>query len=592
MIRPSARSLLAALLLAAPAEGAVPPAATISDLRLDGYRVHIPFGEAVVRTGDVAGLTFSEVSLPGGSSSAPAGFPQLPVRVLRLRVPWGVEPRVRAQEGPFRSLGLIRPVPVPGLLADPAVLAGVGPKQLRAWLSGPAYSGEREAGGGLASFRTASAGRERFLEVSLRPVRWDARSGLATALESADLDVTWGRPVPPRQGGGPAMAGRSLAPADAVGPWYAPAGAAATPAPARPLSTTGAAASLLRVETDRPWLRLGVTRPGLYVLSPADLAGAGIPVAGIDPASFRLFRARPGDLPESVDVDLAPDGLRECALTVTGDGDGSFDTADRIYFYATGSTGFGYDLVSGGSINYEESQRSGEEPLWLTWGAPPLPGAPMRMTTRAAAPGSSVPLLTQVTHRVHVEENRLYQPHFMAPGLRWDRWFYLLLTQGVRRRFVVAFPGAVPGTAASLVARAWGRDISEGLGVFDHYLDIRWNGTVVASAGWDFTRPQDLAGMGFAASPTDTIDFVVPVVSDPTDPNRLDQSYLAWFEVSYARGLTAVNDTLQFAAPDSVAAGRFQYRIAGVADTTSAWLLDRTDPENPVRLTGAALTGA
>ena len=38
----------------------------------------------------------------------------------------------------------------------------------------------------------------------------------------------------------------------------------------------------------------------------------------IDPTTLRLFRATPGDLPESVDVDLGPDSLRECAIDVTG----------------------------------------------------------------------------------------------------------------------------------------------------------------------------------------------------------------------------------------------------------------------------------
>ena len=105
-------------------------------------------------------------------------------------------------------------------------------------------------------------------------------------------------------------------------------------------------------------MRLNVLRPGLYRVSAADLAGAGVSVGAIDPATIRIFRSTPGDIPENVSVDQGPDSLRECAITVTGEGDGSLDAADRIYVYATGSTGFGYDLALGGGSAYQETQQS------------------------------------------------------------------------------------------------------------------------------------------------------------------------------------------------------------------------------------------
>jgi hypothetical protein len=81
-----------------------------------------------------------------------------------------------------------------------------------------------------------------------------------------------------------------------------------------------------------------------------------------------------------------------------------------------------------------------------------------------------------------------------------------------------------------------------------------------------------------------------PIFPDPPTP-REDQSYLAWFEVTYPRRLVAINDTLQFAAPDSFA-GPVHYVISQVGDSASAWLLDRTDPESPVRLASGAWTGS
>ena len=91
----------------------------------------------------------------------------------------------------------------------------------------------------------------------------------------------------------------------------------------------------------------------------------------------------------------------------------------------------------------------------------------------------------------------------------------------------------------------------------------------------------------------DTLEIEVPVLVDPGPfPARTDLSYLAWFEIGYQRRLAAENDTLQFASPDSTSPGRVQYALTAIRDSATAWLLDRTDPETPVRLVGGAWSGA
>ncbi len=591
-------SFIAALALLATAtaraEGVPPP--VVSAVTPTGYRVHVPVGEPVVRSGDVYGAVLSEIEIPGGVADAPAGTPQLPVRMLAFRIPWGVEPRVRATPGAARPLGAMRPVPLPYLLSAAGIRESTSAAEVARWLAGAPYlEGSSTSWSPLLDARPAAAGSERFLQIRLAPVRWDPRTGAAEAADAVDLDVSWDRPVAPVEDAGARP--NSLTPLDALGPHYAPvlrppAGPRGGSAPSRPGSVAAPAlgpapAVPVRVTPAFPWVRLGVTRPGLYALSPADLAAAGVTTAGIDPATFRVLRAPPGDLSESVDVDLGPDGLQECAIVVTGEGDGLFDPSDRIYFYATGSSGFGADLALGRGGEYEESQRSGEESLWLTWGAGPVPGAPRRMSTRdgrASPPGTP---FSVVTHRVHFEANRFYFPSLFTPGLRWERWFYELLAQGfLPVRYIMTLPGAEPGGSASLRSRVWGKLNSVGTVVFDHYLNVSWDRVPVATAAWNQSTPQDLAASGFAVGSRDTIDFDVPVVPDPNDVNRNDQSLLAWFEVTYPRRLLAVNDTLSFVAPDSLAAGRATYSVGGASDTASVWLLDRTDPESPVRVTG------
>ncbi len=616
MIRLPASALRAAVLAAclatvpfspAPAAAAVggsAPELLVEAVTPTGYRVRVPLGEASVTRGQILGFDLAEIDLPGADFEASPDSPALPVRTVFLRIPWGVEASVTATAGAARSLGALRPVPFPHLLSDGTIRSWFGSGAIVAALSGPAYAAG--APPGLRSrtmTREMAAGGERFLAVTLRPVAWDPSSGEATALEGIALDVRWDRPVEPsseqQRGAAPgASTGRngssSFAPAGAAGPIYMP----RPPAVRHSLSPTArrsvlaaAATGPLRIDPSRPWVRLGVFRPGLYQVGAADLATAGVNTAAIDPATFRIFRATPGEIPEAADVDLGPDSLRECAIEVTGAVDGVFDVSDRIYFYGTGNTGFGYDLAPGGGVEFLEAQQSDQETLWLTWGSGPLPTPPRRIAARSAAPATvGAPLFTSVTHRVHYEQNRLPNFNLYEPPARWERWFDRLFLQGSRVPFVFQLPGALPGGAADVRVRLWGLGTSIGA-IPDHVARIYWHRVLADTAGWDDPTFQDLQATGLAVGARDTLDIEVPVVIDPRDAARFDRLYLAWFEFSYPRVLAAVNDTIQFTAADSTS-GRVQYAISAVGDSGAVWLLDRTDPETPVRLVGGAWAGS
>ncbi|HET9251347.1 MAG TPA: C25 family cysteine peptidase, partial [Candidatus Eisenbacteria bacterium] len=581
------------------AAGADAPAPAVESVGPNGYRVRIPTGEPEVIRGDVLGQAFAEILIPGAEPSvsplAP-DLPPLPARTVLLRAPWGVRASVTSVPGTSRSLGALRPAPLPRLLTDARARARAlaSPEALERATRGSAVTVGRLRGAApLHTVTETGAAGERILAVTVRPVSWDPLSGETRVVEDVVIEVRWDRPIEPlpdrdeapSAGSSRSRPRASLAPSTTAGPRYAPRASLAAVWPRR-------------VDTSRPWVALGVTRPGLYQIGASDLAGAGVPVGtpSFDPTTIRIFRATPGDIPESVDVDLGPDSLRECAIEVTGALDGTFDPADRIFFYATGSTGFGHDLARGKGPEYEEADHSTVETLWLTWGSLDGAGAPRRMAARDAAPVTpGAPVLPVVTHRIHVEANRIADFNKFRPGqpFRWERWFDRLLTQGSRITFEIRPPGAEPGTAADVLVRMWGVGASPGAGVPDHVARIYWNRALVDTAGWELSEKQDLAASGLGMRALDSLDIEIPVLIDPgPNPNRIDQSYFAWFELGYQRRLRAENDTLQFAAPDSVPPGRVRYAITSVGDSAAAWLLDRTDPESPVRLVNGAWSGA
>jgi hypothetical protein len=568
----------------------LPPSPLVESATPTGYRVRVPIGPAEVSRARIAGYDLAEIRIPGGVADGPRGEPSLPARTVLLRVPWGSDPVVRGARVGVRSLGSLDPAPIPHLVTEESMRGRVPPEAVAAAMDGAAY---RALGGGgetpvVAATALMASGGQRYLAVTLRPVAWDPVSREARVADEVVIDVSWAAPAvalpEAPESGGPAasrdaLSAAALDVAGAVGPRYPPG--------SRRHSRTRAAAAAtvpLRVDPSRPWVRVGVVRPGLYRIDSADLSVAGVSTAGIDPRTFRLFRSTPGDLPESTDVDLAPDSLRECAVTVAGEGDGSFDPSDAIYFYATGENGFGYDLRAGGGPEYQETQRTDQEPLWLTWGPGPGASPPRRIASRDAAPsGAPAPLLAQVTHRVHVESNLFPNFDLFQAPLRWERWFMNVIPVGARLAFPITLPGAAPGGAASLRLRMWGQATSTG-----HSARLWWDGAVVDTVSWNFLAARDLNASGLRTNGArDTVQAEVPSAVGRTDPE-----YLAWFEVSYPRLLVASADTLAFAAPDSVTPGRYRYAISAVGDTASAWLLDRTDPESPVRLAGGSWSGA
>jgi hypothetical protein len=599
LIRAPHRVLALALLgltLARPGAAAPDaPSAVVESIQPSGYRVRVPMGEAEVVRGDVLGVALAEILIPGANPSIPApGLPPLPSRTIFLRAPWGARATVASVPGISRSLGTLRPAPLAGLVTDPRARARATPELLERGIRGPGVSAYLPGGAApLHTVTETAAGGERILAVTVRPVSWDPATGEARAVDEVTLEVRWDRSVEPvsdtgdraggRAGGIPSSRARpSFAPATTVGPAYA-------------LRSHDVPADVpLRVGPSRPWVSLGVTRPGLYQLGAADLAAAGVAAASIDPASIRIFRATPGDIPESVDVDLGPDSLRECAIEVTGAGDGALDAADRVFFYATGATGFGHDLAPGKGPEYEEPDHSDVETLWLTWGPGPWIAPPRRMAARDAAPFTpGAPELSAVTHRIHLETNRIADFNLFSPPIRWERWFDRLLSQGSRILHVLRPPGAEPGAAADVRVRMWGTGSSPGAGIADHVVRIYWNRALVDTAAWDFNEPRDLTASGLATTSPDTLEIEIPVLVDPgPNPSRFDQSYFAWLELAYRRRLQAENDTLQFTAPDSTAPGRVRYAITSVGDSAAAWLLDRTDPESPVRLVNGTWSGA
>ena len=364
------------------------------------------------------------------------------------------------------------------------------------------------------------------------------------------------------------------------------------------------------------WLKIHVAANGIYTLSRDSLAQAGVPVSTLDPQTLRLFS---GPLvPElawttlgwrdsiSVSGDTTqvsnwfhvserpgfttgfgePGAMEEVDIWVDGEGDASFDGSDRVVFYGLGPDNYRdrFGLAPAGE-EYFLNPYSDHTVYWLTWGGT-FPDSPHRMATLDATPSGGSPI-TESAARVHAEQNTIYAPALIEPGLRWEMWFWdIFSNQTSFYRALVTLPGLVPGSQMSGQIRLWGASEPEGNGDEDlHNVQVdvnsvsqgthRWGGPTV----YDDYSPKDIAFSNVNAASPARIEFRVPSIVT----GRLDLQYLAWIDVHYRRilALGSQPGELEIEAGE---AGRVIH-IAQVP-TGTLDVFDVTSFRHPRRLTG------
>lgn len=80
------------------------------------------------------------------------------------------------------------------------------------------------------------------------------------------------------------------------------------------------------------WYRIGVVNSGVYKLDYSFFNNMGLDMANVDPRNIRLYGNRQGQLPFS-NSGVHSDDLKEFAIQVQGESDGSFDASDYVLFY-------------------------------------------------------------------------------------------------------------------------------------------------------------------------------------------------------------------------------------------------------------------
>ncbi len=342
------------------------------------------------------------------------------------------------------------------------------------------------------------------------------------------------------------------------------------------------------------WIKLTVTSRGAHAVTGADLSAAGVNLAGIDPATMRVYTG--GASPQLREL-ADPSGswrpgqaMREVAIRVDAGDDGTFDPGDRVVFYGLAAEDWADFYGPAADTLYQRHTHAKTNIYYLAWGGA-LPGTPARIAGRTAAPAGGGDRTTYF-HREYRERDLIGNFDYRGDGWLWldisrpDGRTYALATIDVRDlvasrphvfRTVGLAPYLSPGDTTGFNTGHHAAYLNLRAGTERKVGDLIWD-SKVGERYFENGVPARIQSDFLAEGPN---QFRLRV---PGDLNPKDKMFFAWFSIGYERRIRAVNDAIAFSSPDTT--GTVDFRASGFGTQGTLVALDVTDPWNPVELSG------
>lgn len=320
------------------------------------------------------------------------------------------------------------------------------------------------------------------------------------------------------------------------------------------------------------WYRFTVDADGVYELDHDFLVSLGVVTAGLSSDLINIYGDHKGQLPYRNDqADLRPTDLQPSAIRVEDGGDGTFDSGDRILFYASGPDTWNYRSDSA-LFAHAVHDYSRTASYFIGLGVDP----PVRVQTAGLAVDPATHQVTAFNDRQFIEEDDnnliksgrefygdvfdlvdVYNYSFSAPFIRSDS------------RTTIVFSGISRTPYSGAAASS------------DFIVSVGSAGSTtltIPGSGTGYTGPYALPGDDTLNLYTGLTTLPITVTYDPYDP----VTCIGWtdfLELNCRRDLKFVGD--QFGFRDIVSAGPgyiAEFTLDNAAQVQRIWEL--TDPWN------------
>lgn len=293
-------------------------------------------------------------------------------------------------------------------------------------------------------------------------------------------------------------------------------------------------------ETLAPWVRIGIGASGLYELTCADLAAAGVDITHLDPGTLKVYTGR---------------GVNEVAADVSSGVDSRCDPAITIRFYAQQA----YTLYTDTNI------------YWLTYGG----GPGKRLTQRAVTPpGVEATQPASFLRSERFEQDLIYNS--LVPTAEGaDHWFWSV--NSLEQRFALPTLASLAATSATLQVEL------QGYSPGSHTTQVSLNGRLLTPMASYTGREVAVLNLSF---PQDLLNAVTNTLTIQELGPQSDQIFIDACTLTYSSVFAVSGDALLFDEPLSgIAPQAKRYEVGGlsgqgvkvfdVTDSADAvWLLD------------------
>lgn len=424
------------------------------------------------------GSDYTVITAPGLAASSEPGKPALPVAAVLLGIPPRGTPKVAATAaGSPATIADVRIAPAaspngdaadavwtpPGSNGEPGLVPlTIVRMDPRAYGAGAAYPAD------LATITDVGWVRgQRVARLEIHPFQYHAAARRLVVRAGVEVEITFDASSDPAAGPTEgAVEGDRPA---GVEPPDPSAGDAAFDAVLGAALLNAGTARAWRVDRPRevlppdeppavpadaqPVWNIAVAAEGLYRVTGADLALAGLPIDAVDPRRLQLHA-----------------GGQPVAMHVEGEADALLNPSDAVVFYGQPPA----------------SRYAALNVYQLAYGA--APGA--RMARRDGTPGTAPPA-EAYTATLHVEQDLLYRSDYPRPAYDGtppeavDHFFWQQLSAPQTLDHIVALPDAAPGAWAgrlglTLVGKSAFPTVAP-----DHRVRVHVAGTLVGEADWD-----------------------------------------------------------------------------------------------------------
>ncbi len=350
----------------------------------------------------------------------------------------------------------------------------------------------------------------------------------------------------------------------------------ARPGPPRGRDGQGLRKSATALPTAGSWLKIPITRDGLYRLTGAYLSNTGLDIAAIDPPSLRLFAPvnLGRTLPDQVGAPRQ-ENLVEVPRQVRDGNDGSLEAGDDLVFYAQGPRGV--DL-SAGNLVYTQNPYTDTAFVWLY--VPDSGGDTSGLSLDAGYKFADNDDIISHGRALYHHEVDIFNGFKSGPV-----WHQTVLKPEAPFTILLDTPGLRTTDTTSLRLRVRGG--SKTTVYIRHRLQVTFNKmSPWRSSSWSaygdqfFSLPEDQTS-AFARSGQNIL------ILANTSTNPQDEIWIDWAELEYGLDLGAVDDRLAFLIP--AVAGAVNIALSDFSGPPL--VVDITDPARPELLPAKAVAG-